>query len=366
MGEFGTCHTQSSCLKSSAPGPYGFWLQDLLQYFAQNDVDWSYWALNGTEATGTSRQFGAEETFGILDPYWNSPAVPDELVPPPSVNLLGMLQTVIQPLEGPGTVGPNPPLLSLTGPMNGSLFAAGNTITLAANAATSFGEVSAVRFFADNQLLGTVSQPPFVFPWVNVPAGSYALHAEAVTSAAGGASTTFESDSAPVTVDVVDYAARRRAYSKSIGINFVGWWGFPGVPMGQSEVAGVVPQSNWNNAYGNSGSVSSLVDSAGHLTSASVDWVSTNMYSTAIPDAPGNNRMMKGYQDNSNTVPTTLHVRGLPDSFGRYDVIVYFDGANGKVSRAANYRITTSNNTVAASGSAFSGCPQGISAQPRS
>ena len=358
VGEFGTCHTQSSCLESSSPGPYGFWFESLLRYFSQYDLDWSYWALNGTAATGTSRHFGAEETFGILDPYWNAPAIPDELAPPPSINLLGMLQTAIQPLQGPGNSASYPPVVYMTSPVNESVFAAGSTITLSADATTSYGNVSAVKFFANGELLGSVSQAPFAFDWLNVPAGMYALRAEAVSSTSTGATTSLESESALSAIDVVDYSARHPAYGKSIAINFVGWWGFPGTPMSQSEVAGVVPQSNWNNAYGNSGSLSSLADSAGHLTTASVDWTSTNMYSTSIPDAPGNFRMMKGYQDNSN--PTVIHLRGLPDSLGPYDVIVYFDGGNGRAARAANYRIVTSEASAAGSASAFFGCPQGV------
>lgn len=360
VGEFGTCHTQTSCLESSRPGPYGFWLQNLLRYFTQNDVDWSYWALNGTEASGTGRRFGAEETFGILDPYWNAPAIPDQLAPPPAVNLLGMLQTVAQPVQGPGVSGANPPLVSLTSPVNGSIFAAASTIKLVADAASSYGDVTAVNFFANNQLVGTATQPPLSFNWGHVAPGTYFIRAEAVCCSATPTTPELVGRSASEQIDVVDYAARNPGYGNSIAINFVGWWGFPGTPMGASEVAGVVPQANWNNAYGNSGSVSALVERAGNPTTASVDWASTNMYSTSIPDSLGNNRMMKGYQDSSNTVPTVIHVSGLPASFGRYDVIVYFDGANGGAARAANYRIVTANNSVADSSAQFSGCPQGI------
>jgi len=39
--------------------------------------------------------------------------------------------------------------------------------------------------------------------------------------------------------------------------------------------------------------------------------------------------MMKGYLDNNNSVPSSVSVSGLPTAFKLYDVIVYFDGANG-------------------------------------
>jgi endoglucanase len=43
---------------------------------ANADVDWSYWALNGTEATGYST-LGAEEGYGVLDTTWSGSALPD-------------------------------------------------------------------------------------------------------------------------------------------------------------------------------------------------------------------------------------------------------------------------------------------------
>ena len=47
------------------------------KYLAEADIDWSYWALNGTEASGTTRTLGAEETYGILDTSWSSVASQD-------------------------------------------------------------------------------------------------------------------------------------------------------------------------------------------------------------------------------------------------------------------------------------------------
>lgn len=360
LGEFGTCHTSSSCLDSSSVGSYGFWLKNLLRYLTENNVDWSYWAVNGTEASGTGRRFGAEETFGILDPYWNAPAIPDELNPPPTVNLLGMLQPAMQARQGPGVTGPNPPLVSLTSPVNSSIFAAGSTIHLAADAAASSGTVSEVRFYANNQLVGTAAKAPFQISWPAVSTGKVSIRAEAVSSLTGTNGQKLASNSAPVQIDVVDYAQRKETYGSSIGIDFDGWWGFPGMPIGSSAVAGAVPQMNWNNAYGNSGSVQSLANNSGNPTTASVEWSSTNMWGTSIPDVNSNDILMKGYQDNSNTVPTVIHVKGLPDSFGHYDVIVYFDGDNGQAARAANYQIVTANNSGANSGAEFSGCPYGI------
>jgi endoglucanase len=96
IGEYGTCHTNSACLQDSTFGSQGFWFSSFLLYLKQKDIDWNYWALNGTQATGMSRTFGAEETYGVLDMSWLSPAGP------PVVSLLQTLQGVIPASQGPG------------------------------------------------------------------------------------------------------------------------------------------------------------------------------------------------------------------------------------------------------------------------
>lgn len=79
VGEFGTCHTDPICYQSLAPNSYGLWYQAILQYLSENRVDWSYWALNGTQARAPGRTFGAPEGYGILDPNWDGPAQPDHV-----------------------------------------------------------------------------------------------------------------------------------------------------------------------------------------------------------------------------------------------------------------------------------------------
>jgi endoglucanase len=48
-------------------------------YLSAGDVDWCYWALNGTQSRGATRTFGAEETFGVLDRDWKAPALRQHL-----------------------------------------------------------------------------------------------------------------------------------------------------------------------------------------------------------------------------------------------------------------------------------------------
>ncbi|MDC0740801.1 glycoside hydrolase family 5 protein [Polyangium mundeleinium] len=88
VGEFGTCHSGATCV-SDATGQ-GFWFSAFRTYLSEADIDWAYWAVNGTQARGTGRVFGAEETYGILDTKWEAPASE------PLLSSLQALQAVTQ------------------------------------------------------------------------------------------------------------------------------------------------------------------------------------------------------------------------------------------------------------------------------
>jgi endoglucanase len=74
VGEFGTCHTAADCVDSASG--QGFWFAGIREYLSEADIDWAYWPLNGTEARGQGRTYGAEETYGVLDVTWQKPALP--------------------------------------------------------------------------------------------------------------------------------------------------------------------------------------------------------------------------------------------------------------------------------------------------
>jgi len=92
VGEFGACHNDPKCLHDSS-GTAGFWFESFITYLTQADIDWCWWALDGTESSGTGRVFGREETFGVLNMKWNAPA---------SQPLLQVLQSIQKPTHGPG------------------------------------------------------------------------------------------------------------------------------------------------------------------------------------------------------------------------------------------------------------------------
>ena len=76
IGEFGTCNTANTCVSSTANTDNGFWFGFLTTYLQANKLDWSYWAINGTESTGNTRTWGAAETYGVLNPTWNASSLP--------------------------------------------------------------------------------------------------------------------------------------------------------------------------------------------------------------------------------------------------------------------------------------------------
>ncbi len=73
VSEFGTCNTAEDCVTSTSG--QGLWFQSFLHVLDDADVDWSYWAFNGTESTGASRTLGSPETYGILNTRWDAPAL---------------------------------------------------------------------------------------------------------------------------------------------------------------------------------------------------------------------------------------------------------------------------------------------------
>jgi hypothetical protein len=140
---------------------------------------------------------------------------------------------------------------------------------------------------------------------------------------------------------------RGGAFAAVISINFTGGDGGSGVDSGKvpasvTGVAGVQPVANWNNAAGGDGTLSSLLNSNGAATAASVTWSSPNMWSTAAangasptPDA----NLLGGYLDTGdiNGEYAVATLTNIP--FARYHVVAYFSGDVPALTRTASYRL---------------------------
>jgi len=93
IGEFGN-DTRSMA------GFSGVWWNNFEAWVTENDVDWCWWALNGTQPRGTvpvagrhRSDWGDPEGFGLLAPDWRGVANP---------GVLDILQQMIPPRTGPG------------------------------------------------------------------------------------------------------------------------------------------------------------------------------------------------------------------------------------------------------------------------
>ena len=93
IGEFGIG-------TGSLAGFSGMWWNNFEAWLTENDVDWCWWALNGTQPRGTvpvvgrhRSRWGDGEGFGLLAPDWRGVANPQ---------VLDILRVMIPPRTGPG------------------------------------------------------------------------------------------------------------------------------------------------------------------------------------------------------------------------------------------------------------------------
>jgi endoglucanase len=77
VGEFGTCNTSDDCVSSDATADLGKWFAIFTRYLRYHNLNWSYWAVNGTKSDGAAGQgisYGETETYGILNTKWDAPS----------------------------------------------------------------------------------------------------------------------------------------------------------------------------------------------------------------------------------------------------------------------------------------------------
>lgn len=144
-------------------------------------------------------------------------------------------------------------------------------------------------------------------------------------------------------------SAQAAATLLSVGVNFLD--DAVNTPLATTDVAGAVPQANWNNAGpSGGGSLSNLAADFGGAavpTAVSVTWSgSPNTWaSTGRGEenngfaAGGDRSLMAGYLDTSDVSTTTITVTGIPEPYATngYDVLVYSLG--GVAGRGGLYTI---------------------------
>src|SRR5437773_4775356 len=126
----------------------------------------------------------------------------------------------------------------------------------------------------------------------------------------------------------------------SIGVNFQGRDGtqaspYPGTPpLASADVAGVVPQANWNNVDdanaftpAENGTTGPLVDSTGAATTVTLTFAANDSWYNDVDPTnivTANAKLMNGIIKEGgigNSAAFTFN--GVPD--GKYDLYVYFD-----------------------------------------
>lgn len=96
------------------------------------------------------------------------------------------------------------PMVKITSPTNGQNFVVHQNITVSADASDPDGDsISKVTFYANDHLLGSVTNSPYSVVWSNAPAGFFALHAVATDS------TGDKGYSKPVFINVSPFALKR-------------------------------------------------------------------------------------------------------------------------------------------------------------
>ena len=223
------------------------------------------------------------------------------------------------------------PAIGFSSPQNNATFVFSSSITLA-----STGAVTRVDFFDGATLLTSDTAAPFQFNWSGASPGIHAL------TAIGYAADGRRSASAPLKVTVAPLQS-------PIGINFSRGASGTNYPLGSSQLAGVAPQSQWNNVVpttgAGNGNLSNLRDGNGNATLAAVQF-----QFNGPGDEPGvdvalspDHQMMRGYLANNALVfpatPSFVKVTQIP--FSAYDVIVYSDGDNRSFDRLAEFHIGT-------------------------
>lgn len=120
---------------------------------------------------------------------------------------------------------------------------------------------------------------------------------------------------------IISWATISSSVAEPIGINFGS--GRDNSSLTPADSAGVIPQTNWNNAPDASGGPLTLNDSTGTATSASVTWSTDEQWSIGGPAADPNGTLLNGWISANNTAdpPATVAITGIP--FTLYDLYVY-------------------------------------------
>ncbi|MBF0490603.1 MAG: hypothetical protein HQL15_08325 [Candidatus Omnitrophica bacterium] len=104
------------------------------------------------------------------------------------------------------------PVVNLTSPINNTGLIAPTDVVLTANASSSFGTISKVEFYADTELIATVTSAPYTYVWSNALIRSYDLTAKAYdnlgqVTTSGKVNISLSKYSSSLTADKASYTS---------------------------------------------------------------------------------------------------------------------------------------------------------------
>jgi PEP-CTERM motif len=133
-------------------------------------------------------------------------------------------------------------------------------------------------------------------------------------------------------------AGMSSAATPYIGVNFVGGGGGPGAAttLDPTDVAGLVPQGNFNNVTTTTGAGVALVDSNNAATGVTLTFAGQGLWTAGTGTANANQKLYNGYLDGSDTGTAPLlgvnsySLSNVPA--GTYNLIIYAqpDGLDGR------------------------------------
>ena len=205
VGEFGTGN-EAADVSESTPGSQGQWFSSLVSYIQANNLDSTYWALNGEDSYGlldnnydpTPALAAKQADLAAIESPFTSPGTPPPSSPPPTTT------PTTPPTTTPTTPPPTTPPPTTSPPGNASC-----TATISVQSSLSGG-------FTDTVSVSAGSQP--LSGW----AVSFTWPGDAQITSAWGATATQSGQSVTLINDSYDGSLAAGATQSNIG--FQGTW----------------------------------------------------------------------------------------------------------------------------------------------